>query len=125
LVKDIDILEKVQRRATKMIKECAEKTYEERLETVSLTTLECRRTNTDLIEVFKILKGCEGIEERLFFRRHISNTRGHTMKLYKDRVNRDVLKHSFANRIFEQWHRLQEEVISANSINSFKNKVDS
>ena len=46
------------------------------------------------------------------------------MKLYKDRVNRDVLKYSFANRIFEQWNRLPEEVISANSINSFKNKVD-
>ena len=54
-----------------MIKECAEKTYEERLEIVGLTTSKCRRTRADLIEVFKILKGYEGIEERLFFRRHI------------------------------------------------------
>jgi hypothetical protein len=90
---------------------------------VGLTTLECKRTRADLIEVFKILKGFEGIEEQLFFRRHISNTRGHSMILYKDRVNRDVLKYSFANRIIEQWDRLQE-VISDNSINSFKNKVD-
>ena len=42
------------------------------------------------------------------------------MKLYKDRVNSDVLKYSFANRGIE----LPEEVISANSINTFKNKVD-
>ena len=28
------------------------------------------------------------------------------MKLYKDRVNRDVLEYSFANRLIEQWNRL-------------------
>ncbi len=59
-------LEKVQRRATKMIKECAEKTYEERNEIGGLPTLECRKTRADLIEVFKILKSYEGIEERFF-----------------------------------------------------------
>jgi ribonucleases P/MRP protein subunit RPP40 len=124
LVKDIDILEEVQRRATRLIKECADKAYAEGLEMVGLTTLECRRMRADLIKVFKILKSFEGIEEQLFFRRHISNTRGHSMKSYKDRVNRDVLKYSFANRIFEQWNRLPEEVVSASSINSFTNEVD-
>ena len=107
-----------------MIREFTGKTYDERLTMVGLTTLECRRVRADLLEVFKILKGYEGVEEKLFFSRHISNTRGHSMKLYKDRVNRDVLKYSFANRVIEQWNRLPEEVISANSINSFKNKVD-
>ena len=106
LVKDFDILEKVQRKATRTLKECAEKTYTERLETVRLTTLECRKTRADLMEVFKILKGFEGIEEQLFARRHISNTRCHSMKFYKSRVNKDVLKYSFANRIFEHWNRL-------------------
>jgi hypothetical protein len=91
---------------------------------VGLTTLECRRVRADLLEVFKILKGYEGVEEQLFFSRHISNTRGHTMKLHKDRVNRDVLKYSFANRVIEQWNRLPEEVVSANGINTFKNKLD-
>jgi hypothetical protein len=85
-----------------MTKECADKAYAERLEMIGLTTLECRGTRADLIEVFKILNGFEGIEDQLFFKRHISNTRGHSMKLCKDRVNRDVLKYSFANRIFEQ-----------------------
>jgi hypothetical protein len=51
-----------------MIEECAGKTYEERLQIVGLTTLECRRLRTDLIEVFKILKGFEGIEEKRFLR---------------------------------------------------------
>ena len=76
-----------------------------------------------MIEFFKILNGFEGIEEQLFFRRHISNNRGHSMKVYKDNVNSDVLKDSFANRILEQWNRLTEKVISAKCINLFKNKV--
>jgi hypothetical protein len=82
-----------------MIEECASKSYNERLEVVGLTTLESRRSRADLIEVFKILKGFEEIDENLFFKRHVSNTRGHSLKLYKGRVNKDVLKYSFANRV--------------------------
>ena len=66
-----------------MIEEFKGKSYEERLEILGLITLENRRMRADLIEVFKILKGFEGIDEKLFFKRHISNTRGHSMKLYK------------------------------------------
>jgi len=71
LVKDIELLEKVQKRAARMIEECASKTYEERLKIVGLTTSECRRLRADLIEVFKILKGFEGVEEELFFKIYI------------------------------------------------------
>jgi len=68
LVKDIELLEKVQKRATRRIEECASKTYEDsRLKIVGLTTLECRRLRADLIEVLKMLKGFEGVEEELFF----------------------------------------------------------
>ena len=42
------------------------------------------------------------------------------MKLYKDRVNRDALKISFANRVIE----LPETVVNAVSVNTFKNKLD-
>ena len=72
LVKDIAVLEKVQRRATRMIIECKGKTYEERLKLVGLTTLENRRLRADLIEVFKILKGHEGLDEMAFFKRQTS-----------------------------------------------------
>jgi len=91
---------------------------------VGLTTLEYWRLRADLIEVFKVLKGFEGVEEELFCKRHISNTRGHFMKLYKDTVNRNILIYSFANKMIEQWNKLPEMVIIASSINSFKNKID-
>ena len=48
-----------------MIEECKWKSYEERLEIVGLTTLANRRMRADLIEVFKILKDFEGIDEKL------------------------------------------------------------
>jgi len=41
--KDSDLLEGVQRRATKLISSLKDKTYEERLHILNLTTLETRR----------------------------------------------------------------------------------
>jgi len=46
------------------------------------------------------------------------------MELYKDRVNSDILKFSFANRIIEHWNKLPEKVYNVKSINSLKNKWD-
>ena len=60
--KDIELLEKVQRRAAQMIEVCIGKSYEERRETVGLTTFENRRIRAHLIEVSKIVKGSEGID---------------------------------------------------------------
>ena len=63
--KDIDTLERIQRRATKMIK-LRDLSYEERLRECVLTTLETRRLRGDQIEVFKILNGYENIDRNIF-----------------------------------------------------------
>ena len=60
--KDIDKLEKVQRRATKMVEGLEGYSYSDRLRILGLTTLETRFLRADLIEVFKILKGFENVE---------------------------------------------------------------
>src|SRR5437870_13904884 len=57
LKKDIDKLEKVQARATRLINECKNQSYEKRLQCTGLTTLSERRIRGDMIEVFKILRG--------------------------------------------------------------------
>ena len=61
LVKDIEVLEKVQWRATRMIWDCMGMSYCDRLKKLNVTTLETRRIRADLLEVFKIMKGLEGL----------------------------------------------------------------
>ena len=52
--KDIDMLEKLQRKATKLIPGLRDIRYEERLKECGLTTLETRTLRWDQIEVFNI-----------------------------------------------------------------------
>ena len=68
LRKDIDKLERVQRRATRMIPEKLTRCYEDRLKLCNLTTLEKRRITGDQIDVFKIMHGYEGLYKNMFFR---------------------------------------------------------
>ena len=60
---------------------------------------ETRRLRGDLIEVFKILKGYENIDQEVFFDMSQSSLRGHSLKLNKKRVRLDVAKFSFSNRV--------------------------
>ena len=122
--KDIDVIEKVQRRATKMVTDLKDVKYEERLKRLNLTTLETRRQRADLIEVFKIMTGKEKVKEEDFLTRSDRIGRGHSLKLYKKGTKKDVGKFSFGNRVCELWNRLPETVVMATSINVFKNGVD-
>ena len=75
--KATDTLERIQRRATKMIPELRDLCYEERLKECGLTTLETRRLRGDQIEAFEILNGYENIDRNMFFSlKKDSRTRG-------------------------------------------------
>ena len=91
LRKDIDMLEKIQRRATKLIPELIDFRYEERLKECGLTTLETRRLRGDQIEVFKILNGYGNIDSNIFFEIKQSKiSRGHNFTLVKKQIRLDV-----------------------------------
>ena len=55
--KDIDAIERVQHRATRLIPGLARLSYEERLKETGLYTLERRWLRGDMIEMFQIRKG--------------------------------------------------------------------
>ena len=44
--------------------------------------------------------------------------------LYRTRVLSNIGKYSFGFRIVDKWNSLSAEVISSNSLNAFKNKLD-
>jgi len=122
--KDKELLEKVQRRMTRMVQECKGLDYEKRLKIVNLTTLETRRQRADLLEVYKIIKGLEAVNVDALFKFGGDNTRGHPFKLFKKRFRRDIGKHVFSNRVVEVWNRLPLQVIMAEDINTFKTLLE-
>jgi len=122
--KDIEKLEAVQRRTTKIISGMEGLSYEERLKKLGLPSLEYRRIRGDLIEVFKIYKGWTNLNFHDFFTPAASNLRGHKLKLFKTRFNTDVGKFTFANRVIDMWNSLPEDLLECTTLNAFKNSID-
>lgn len=123
LKKDIEIIEKVQRRATKMIKGFYNLSYEERLKQCGLTTLVKRRERGDLIETFKLMTNRVDMSyQRFFIPSPCSSTRGNKMKLFKKRVGTHK-NHFFSARVVNSWNRLDEDTVSASSVNTFKRNL--
>ena len=125
--KDTDKLEKVQRRATKMVEGLGEGySYSDRLRILGLTTLETRFLRADLIEVFKMLRGFENVDPEKFFQVPVvrdDGRRGHSSS-FKRRYRLDVGRFKFANRVCEEWNGLDDDVDAVGSVNAFKRKLD-
>ena len=129
--RDINILEAVQRRATKLVPSLAHLSYEDRLSNLGLSTLEARRRRGDMIEAFKILKGFDKVGGQDSFLKLASSnntsrpdTRGHSLKLEKTRHRTTKRAKFFSSRIVNEWNSLPEEVIDSPSVNTFKNRYD-
>ena len=90
---------------------------------VNLTILETRRLRGFLIEMFKILKGFDHTSLSIATN-NLSNLRGHSLKLFKQRFNTNIDKFSYVDRIVDEWNSLSEDIVSCNTVNSFKNKLD-
>ena len=86
--------------------------------------METRRLRADLIEVFKKMKGYEGLAEQKLWERRVGNTRGHSFKIFKRAVRLDIGKYSFGNRVCDDWNDLPVDVVNASSVNVFKGRLD-
>ena len=121
---DIQKLEKVQRRATKLIKTIRNLPYEERLKRCKLMSLESRRRRYDLIETFKIMKRIYKVDPTKLFKTKESQTRGHSLKIYKPHSRLNTRKNFFSQRVINDWNKLPETAVNAKNILNFKTIID-
>ena len=127
--KDIEILEKVQRRMVRQIRG-VHGTYEEKLVKIGLTTLQARRERGDCLETFKMLKGFTHVDYSIWL--HLmSRMQGAQTRLSSDplalelRTSRlDLRKHFFSVRVPPMWNSLPLTIRQSQTINQFKNAYD-
>jgi len=53
-----------------------------------------------------------------------NRTRGHSFKLVKHRCNCEVRRHFFSERVINRWNMLDQDTISAETVNGFKSKLE-
>ena len=121
-----DLLEKVQQHFTKRINGMSKLSYPERLQKLMLPSLEFRRLRGDFIEVYKIVHNLydQTTTNSLFSFNIDSITRSHSFKLTKPRVDTKKYQDFFTNRVIDNWNKLPEAIVSAESLNVFKNRID-
>ena len=126
LRKHINLIEGVQRRATRMVPELKHLSYEERLDKLKLTTLEERRARGDMIETYKIITGKEKVNPRKFFQMvpDREGPRARDKKIFKQQVNKDVRLHSFTQRVNNGWNSLTNNMVNAEKTSEFKALLD-
>jgi len=123
---DIEKLEKVQKRATKMVSQLSNYSYEDRLRCLNLPTLKYRRIRRDMIQVFNIICGLHHDDSVVKFEMHVNicNTRRNMYKIQQSHSHYDLRKHFFTNRIINIWNSLPNNIVTATSTNIFKNRLD-
>ena len=122
---DKRLLERVQRRATKLIPEIRHRPYQERLRALSLPSLQYRRRRGDMIAMYNIMHGRVGLRREDFFDEpRAAHTRGHPLKVAKPQAASRVRSNHFSIRTVNDWNSLPGDVACAPSVEAFKNRLD-
>ena len=128
-IKDIESIEKVQKRFVRQITSITG-SYEEKLSKIGLTSLKDRRIRGDCIETFKMLRGFTNVDNStwltLLSRQEGPQTRLSTdpLSLETKSARLDLRKHFFSVRVPPIWNALPLPIRQSTSVNQFKNSYD-
>ena len=99
--KDSETLERVQRKATKLLPFLRDKSYSERLIYLDLPSLVYRRKRSDLLQIYRIVHRIDNIDEN---------------KLFKlDKKSQCAVN---------EWNNLTDSIVTAENINIFKTRLE-
>ena len=128
LIRQMETIEDVQIRATKMVPGLSNLTYPERLKKLDIPTLRYRRIRGDMIQMYKLIckpkVGAYDCSLPSLFEKFPRDLRGHDKKLVYDPHRLDIRKYSFKIRNIELWNSLPQHVIDSESIISFEMNLD-
>ena len=130
---DINSLEKVQRRATKLVPQISTLSYPERLQYLKLPTLQYRRLRQDLIFIFKHSKQLISLDTKTHCKVCLHNpdmlspslsltTRGHLHK-FQIHHHQGIRNRFLTSRALTTWNNLNIATVKAKTVNCFKNML--
>jgi len=121
--RDVHLLESIQEKAVRQVAGLKSSQYEERLHELAMTTLEERRREQDLVQMFKIIRQIDNVDPTIWFTMvpdmGTRRTEG-GLNVRRNQAHLEVRRNFYSSRVAETWNTLPLSVKSANTVSGFK-----